>query len=162
MNFKTTIVLVALLAVAGLVALLSRDKGGDDAQQTIQSQQKVLDVEPGDVTKLTITSADNKKLVLERSGTAWRLSEPVAAAAESFEVDSLLRSITGLESTSIITDATATGLDKPRYTVDLTTADGKTQTLLVGDKTAVGDSLYVARKDKSQTLVVAASLLENL
>src|SRR4051812_42081018 len=109
MNFKTTIVLIALLAAAGLTLWFTREKSGEAGEKSVKSQQKVLDVQPGDVAKLVITSSDGKKLALEKSGANWRLTEPVAAAGESFEIDSLLRSITGLESTSVVSGATATG-----------------------------------------------------
>src|SRR4051812_27787629 len=103
MNFKTTIVLVVLLVVAGIALLFTRDKGGGaDDEKTVQSQQKVVDVQASDVTKLAVTSNAAKKLTLEKSGSQWRLSEPVSAAAETFEVDSLVRAITELQSTSIV------------------------------------------------------------
>src|SRR5688500_18582186 len=162
MNFKTTIVLVALLAVAGIAVLFTREKEGEADKKLVESQQKVLEVQPTEVTKLVITAADGKKIALEKNAknmAAWRLSEPVNAPAESFEVDSLIRSITGLESTSILSGSP---IENPSRTIDLTTSDGKTHTLLIGEKTAVGDSLYVAKKGDSQTLVVAADLLEKI
>src|SRR5215213_4428758 len=130
MNFKTTIILASLLFGAALALFFSRDTGTkEDAQKTTEKQQKVLGIATADVTKLRIVSSSDKKIALEKSGAAWRLTEPVSAATENFEVDSLIRAIADLESTSIINDATATGLDKPRYTVDITTSDGKTKTL---------------------------------
>ncbi|MEO6436220.1 MAG: DUF4340 domain-containing protein, partial [Tepidisphaeraceae bacterium] len=54
------------------------------------------------------------------------------------------------------------GLAKPSHTIDLVTTGGKTNTLLVGDKSAVGDNLYVSRKDQGRALVVSADLLERL
>src|SRR5439155_3902571 len=85
---------------------------------------------------------------------------------EQFEVDSLVRAVANLESRGAVTaktaDAKATGLDNPRYTLDLTTTSGKNYTLLVGEKLPVGDNLYVSRKDKGETAVVSADLLEKL
>jgi len=167
MNFKTTIVLIALLAVAGAVLLFTRDRGGEQATTTTDTKatpQKVFaDVQANDVTKLAITPADGKKLVVAKTGGKWQMTEPVNAPAEAFEVDGLVRAVAGIESRGEVSektaDAKATGLASPKYTLDLT-AGGKDYTLLVGDKTAVGDNLYVQRKDKGETLVVAADLLE--
>src|SRR5207249_3223039 len=98
-------------------------------------QRKVFDVSPSDVTRIALVPAEGKKLVLERTGGKWRMTEPVAAAAEAFEVDSLVRALAELESRGKVTestaDAKATGLASPRYTIDLT-AGGKNFTLLVG------------------------------
>src|SRR5687767_9894581 len=101
MNFKTTLVLVALLAVAGLALLLTREKTEEKKDETaIAHQQKLLQVKSEDVTKIVVTPASGAKTVLEKSNGKWRLLEPVAASAETFEVDSLVRAITELEATS--------------------------------------------------------------
>src|SRR5256714_13795126 len=139
MNFKTTIVLVALLAVAGLAMLLTREKTGGKTEETAQKQQKLLDVQTSDVNKVVVTSSDGKKTALEKTGATWRLSEPVNAPAQAFEVDSLVRAVAELESTNTSSaDAASTGLDKPRYTIGLTTSAGKTSTVSVGAKAAAG------------------------
>ena len=158
MNFKTTLVLVGLLAVAGIVLLVTRDGGQAESETARQDARKVFDVDEADIGKLTVTSADGKAMSLERSGGKWRMTQPVSADAEAFEVDSLVRSIAILQSQGT-TDAQRTGLDKPQYTVDFTTSDGKSHTLLVGDKTAIGDNLYVSKKDDGKTLVVAGDSL---
>jgi Domain of unknown function (DUF4340) len=169
MNFKTTVVLIVLLFAAGLTLFFTRDRSGstETASEIAKKAQKVFDVDEADLTKLAITSsADGKKLTLEKSNGKWRLTEPVNAPADSFSADALVRAVTGLESRGEVSggtaDAKSTGLDNPHYTIDLATKDGKSYTLLVGDKLPVGDNLYVSRKDKSERLVVSADLLEKL
>ena len=162
MNFKTTFVLIGLLVVAGLVVLLTREGESDKADGAEATQQKVLDLQPEEVTKIVVTPADGAKTVFEKRDAKWRLVEPVSAAAETWQVDSLLRAVTDLESTSTASNTSATGLDKPQYVVELTTSDGRTRTINVGAKTAVGDSLYLARKDDAKVHVVSADLLERL
>src|SRR3954470_21651293 len=137
MNFKTTLVLIFLLAVAAGALYFTRDKGGggeSDSSTASKSAQKVFDVSESDVNKLAVTSSDGKKLVVEKADGKWRLAEPVHAPAEAFEVDSLVRSVADLQARSQArADAKDTGLDKPRYTVDVNAGNGKTYTLLVGD-----------------------------
>ena len=169
MNFKTTVVLIVLLFAAGLTLYLTKDKGGGSdttSEKADKKAQKVFDLAEDDITKLAITSAaEGKKLTLEKVDGKWRLTEPVAAPGDSFGVDSLVRSVASLESHGEAggsADAKAMGLDNPRYTIDLTAKDGKSYTLLVGDKLPVGDNLYVSRKDKGNKLVVSADLLEKL
>lgn len=170
MNFKTTIVLVVLLLAAGLAVLFTRDGGTDpatggagDTEQVARQQRLLPDVQPADVTRLTIAAADGKKTTLEKSGANWRLVEPVAAPAQAFEVDSLVRAIANLESTNTVAPDPSMGLEKPRYTIDLATSGGKSHAIGVGEKAAVGDSLYVALKgDASKAHVVPAELLAQL
>lgn len=165
MNFKTTIVLIALLAFAGVAVFVTRDSGKiDDAAS--KSAEKVFELADGDVVKVSIAPAVGTKLVVEKTDGKWRLTEPVKAPAEAFEVDSLVRALAGLESRGEVrastADAKATGLDNPRYIIEITDKTGKTHTLLVGDKTGVGDNLYVSVKDKPGTRVVMADLVERL
>jgi hypothetical protein len=169
MNFKTTVVLLGLLVVAFGALWFTREQGGGEGGTGTVAEdrkQKLFDVAAGDVNKLVIASADGKRMLVEKSGAKWRMTEPVTAPAEAFEVDSLIRAITELESRGKVSadsaSAEATGLAKPRYVVDLSTTAGKTYTLNVGEKPAVGDIVYVSRKDQGDTLVVAGDLLEKL
>src|SRR5688572_2240569 len=124
MNFKTTVVLIVLLAIVGIYVFVSRDSG-TKTEITEGEQKKLIDVTLADIHKLTITPADGKKTVLEKVGTGWRLLEPVNAAAETFEVDSLLRDIADVQSRGQLQvtpdKASATGLDRPRFKVEVAT-----------------------------------------
>jgi hypothetical protein len=169
MNFKTTIVLIVLLAFAGGALWFVNSREAKDASSTdtsAKNAQKIFSIADSDVIKIDVASAEGKKLVLDKSGGKWKLLEPVSAPAEAFEVDSLVRSITGLESHGDVEKSTAdsksTGLATPRYTIELTGKNGEKQTLLVGDKLAVGDNLYVSRKDTNKSAVVSADLQEKL
>ena len=170
LNFKTTVVLIVLLAVAVGALYFTREKKSEDGGGRVveENRQKLFDIKAEDVNRVVVTAADGRKMALERAGAGkWRMTEPVQAAAEAFEVDNLVRGLVELESRGTVdsenANAEATGLDKPRFVVDLAMADGKTHTLNVGDKPAVGDIVYVARKEKSgETLVVPADILERI
>ena len=169
MNFKTTVVLIVLLAVAVGALYFTREKKAEDGGRVVEeNRQKLFDIKAEDVNRVVVAAGDGRKMALEKAGGGkWRMTEPVQAAAEAFEADNLVRALVDLESRGTVdsenASASATGLDKPRFVVDIATGDGKTRTLNVGDKPAVGDIVYVARKDKSgETLVVPADLLERL
>ena len=98
MNFKTTIVLLVLLAaVGGYVAfnLLGHDKK-EEAVST--DSTKLLNLDSGDVTKVALTQSDGSRIVLGKAGTQWKLVEPMNAPAESFGADDLVRQVTDLKS----------------------------------------------------------------
>src|SRR5687767_14218499 len=141
MNFKTTIVLIVLLAVAVGALWFTREKEVDPTKIAEDKKQKRFDIAATDVHNVVITPADGKRMALEKSDAKWRMTEPVTAAAESFEVDNLVRALTELESRGQVdsddASAEATGLAKPRFVVDISTADGKQHTLNVGAKPAV-------------------------
>jgi hypothetical protein len=105
-------------------------------------------------------------VVIEKPDANWRLVEPVNAPADAFEVDALVRGVAELESRGRVTgsDATggATGLDKPTFRVELTTKDGRTATVNVGQRAGVGGNLYVAPGDGKDVHLVAADVWEKL
>src|SRR5205823_9734278 len=122
---KTTIVLIVLLAGMGIYLLFARTAG--EAPAGSKAENKLLAIESADVTKVAIHPADGKPTVLEKSGTDWRLVEPVNAPADTFQVDDLLRELTELKSRGQVEadQKAAAGLDHPSYTVELTAKDGK-------------------------------------
>ncbi len=167
MNFKTTLVLIVLLAVAAIALFVtSRNGESDPADATASGDgKKLIDVTSDQVTRVTVTPFIGDIFTLEKSGADWRLTAPVSAPAETFEVDSLLRAVTEARSQGAIEDAdptsSATGLASPSYRVELM-ADGKTHTLNVGARSAVGGNVYVALGDEKDVHVTAASLADQL
>lgn len=167
MNFKTTLMLIVLLAVAA-VALFVTSRNGDTnaiTDSTTAHGRKLIDVTSEKVTRVTVAPSVGDTFTLEKSGTEWRLTAPVSAPAEAFEVDSLVRAVTDARSRGAIegADATssATGLCTPSYRVDVT-ADGTTHTLNVGAKSAVGGNVYVSPGDGKEVHVTAVALTDQL
>ncbi|MGB7156768.1 MAG: DUF4340 domain-containing protein [Tepidisphaeraceae bacterium] len=168
MNFKTTLVLIVLLAVAAIALFFTRDKGVDTGSTDATAaggEKNLIDVSSDKVTQVTVTPSTGDKFELEKIGTEWRLTEPVSAPAESLEVDSLLRAVADARSRGALKEADAgsgaTGLQTPAYRVDLT-ADGKTHTINVGAKTAVGGSVYVSVGDGKAVHIVPVALADQI
>src|SRR4051812_2661781 len=97
MNFKTTTILIVLLAIAGAIAFFTRDTG-TKTSTPIEQVGKVLSVSASDVDSLTIAPASGQQITLKRDGTNWQLTEPFKAPAEMFAADDLLRALTDLQS----------------------------------------------------------------
>src|ERR1044072_9403153 len=117
MNFKTTIVLVILVLVLGGYLFFTRDRGSDSESSTSSgNERKLLDVSSTDVTKLVITPSSGPCTVLEKSNATWKLTEPVAAPAETFELDSLIRAVADLKSRGQAKQSPQT----PQYKIALT------------------------------------------
>ena len=88
MNFRTTIILIILLAGAGAYVAVRQLSGGNkEAEARTSTTGKLVGMETADVTKLSITPADGQKIVAEKSGTQWRLVEPIKAPADQFTVE---------------------------------------------------------------------------
>jgi len=160
MNYRTTLILLCVLIVVG-VALLFVNRGEKAPKDTsTPGEAKLIDVESKDITKVIVTPADGKQLVLEKKGVEWRLVEPIAAPADLWAVDSLVRGLAELRSRGQIAltgeNASTINLNPPRYQVEME-AGTKTVKLKIGSRSAVGDNLYVQLDDRSKADVVAAA-----
>jgi hypothetical protein len=165
MNFKTTAILFVLLLVIGGYLLFTREKEGGGGGE--KKEHKLVDVSnASDVNKVVISAADGKKVVLQKSGKDWRMVEPVSAPADDQEVSSTIESVVSLKSNNQLDPKEATpsktGLDKPQYTIDLVTGDGKTTSVQLGDKLAVGNSVYARVQGKEPVEVVPADVLDKV
>jgi hypothetical protein len=166
MNFKTTLILLVLLVVVGTIVFFT-NRSGDTNQTTDtknETERKVLALDTADVEQITVEQPGGEKFTLERKGSSpWRLTAPVSAATDTWSVDSLVREVAELKSRNRVSlDAAAQGLAKPAYTVTLRDKAGKTHTLAVGSRSAIGDTLYVKLDTEDKAQVVPGSLVEQL
>ena len=157
MNFKTTLLLLVALVIVGTFVLF-RGRPSDDTSPPSVTR-KLLPIESFAVSEISVTNSDGSVMTITKGNAGeWRLTKPVAAAAERFAVDDLVRAVTSLESTSQVDVTPATGLENPRYTVSII-ADGKTHEVQIGDPSAVGENLYVKLPSETKADVVAGSQL---
>jgi hypothetical protein len=166
MNFKTTIVLLVLLVAIGIYIAVGRMHGSAPETTTTDTQtaSKLISIDSGAVKEVSVTYADGKKLVIDRASAGWKMTQPVAAPADTFAVEQLVSSVTGLQSHGQLpADQIATvGLDHPKLTIELTATDGKTATVHVGEKSKISDDLYVQIEGKSQPEIVSSGSYDQL
>jgi hypothetical protein len=178
MRYSTTLILALVLLVGAALIYTYRDRlfpgeGRPKEPAAAKGKPVVEDVAMADVAKAALEErgADGKlvkKLALAKADGKWRLTEPLAAAADDYEVQRLLRPVVegkyrqsfepgvkgqpGLE---------AEGLQPPAYRLVLTTEakDGKaarTVTVDIGKKAQIGEGLYV-RVDEDKKVIVLDS-----
>jgi hypothetical protein len=161
MNFKTTIVLIVLLAVVALaVFFVQRQPAAPEQTSEQASAEKPLlpDLKQEDIAKVSITPADGPATVFEKRGSDWHVTQPVQGKADAFEVGDLVRELASLKTRTQVGGDVQTGVDKPRYTIELTTTGGQTQKLALGEKSGVGDFQYIKVNDNAKADVVPADI----
>jgi hypothetical protein len=164
MNFKTTLLLLVVLLAVGGYVIYDRLSGGADKDkvESAADSKKLFDVKnKDDVNSLTIKSADGSEIVLTKADIKWRMTKPVESAAEAWQVDSLVRDLIDLESRGQVAASPETGLDKPKFNVELSAKGGKLIKFAVGNKTPLGD-LFVRVEGHKQADVVSADVYERL
>ena len=108
----------------------------------------IFNFNKGIVTQLNIISPEETvELRLDAAG-AWQMLKPVAAAAQTTEVDTLLTTFSELDTDDFAAatdDLAEYGLDTPQSTISTVLNDGTTATLHVGKEEE--GKLYVKRDD---------------
>jgi hypothetical protein len=163
MNFRTTVILIILLAIVGVWLFISRT-GETETEPAPGEQAKLISSPSEDVTRIAVTPRGEAKFVLEKVGGDWRVTEPVSAPASRYEVDRLVTDIVSLSSRGKVSaeDASAAGLDQPQVVVEAVAKDGKTHKLSFGQRSAVGDHGYVRLDDDARADVISAEIYELL
>ncbi len=161
MNFKTTSILFALLVAVGAYVFLTRDKGVDTSTEK-PAPKKLLSIAAADVQTITVTPADGTPFAFARDGMNWKMTRPIESPAESAIVEALVLDISNLVSVNSADVSEGTGLKTPRYVIELTARDGKATAFNVGERSGVGDLLYVQLKGNPKADMVAAGLEQQI
>jgi hypothetical protein len=120
-------------------------------------KEKVFTIEKAKVKELDLASLEGAHLVKE--GSAWRLSAPLAAPADTTVVEGLLTSLEGLEIEEVVgenvADLAQYGLAQPRVKVTATLEGAQPLTLLLGDQTPDGANVYAKTGASARVFTVA-------
>lgn len=161
MNFKTTVVLLVTLLVVGVLLIFTRETG--EKADDVPAPAKLLAVSSAaDITRVTIANDEGQRITLDRADGKWRLTEPVSAAADESAANSFAQTLADLQSRGQVDAGAGTGLDTPRYKLEITTRQPQPVAIEVGARSGAGDNLYVRLGGKSRADVVPAALAEQL
>ncbi len=165
---------LAGLALAGALAALAvwwQQERAKSAMEAKGAAEKVLRVASAEeVLGLTLQSPKGRFVLARQDGVGWRLTEPVATAADDTTANALVRYLVELRRTRFVGEPTPDGgvtppqdlgifgLAPPRFAVTLTTKDGHDEALWVGAKNDFDGSLYVKLPDAPDVQLVAGSL----
>ncbi len=172
MRTKVTLVLIFLNVALFYFIFFVREN-----HTLVPDQTRVLGPEAANIQTLTIVNRNAPTIQLERRGSKWFLTRPVAWPAQEFAVRSILNELLLLRALGSFTveEILATGrtlaeygLDEPPLTLTFTgvTTPGapapEPVTLRIGSATQVNNRLYVLSPDGKYIHVVPRSLAENL
>lgn len=173
MNFKTTVILIVLLAAVGIYLVVDHFVSVPRTDEQTAGQtglagegRRIFDADAGKVIEVRITPANGKKIVLQKSDGQWKITEPIEAPAAKFEVDDFVRSLVELRSHGQVQatgdKAAAAGLDHPLYQIELKLESGPELHLAIGQRAAIGDMMYVQVQGSHAADLVSADLWPRL
>lgn len=177
MNFKTTLILLVLLALLGGFVFVMRDRAPnyEEEQKRRQAAAQGLPIFTADQVKateidtLTLTH-QGKSATFRKTGNTWQQVEPVAYPLTSWMVDDLVNEVVALKYRESFTPGQkdqpapiVLGLEPAQATLTLgKSADASTKITLEAGRTFTGGMAYVRVKDQPQVYVVGDSLVRQL
>lgn len=139
------------------------------------AKSRVLGPEAANIQTLRISGDDLAEAVqLERDGDSWQITSPYEWPANPHAVSRIVNELQFLEHSASFdvdnlgaTDLSLTdyGLDTPNLTVSFRSGTGETAietSLALGDKTKIGQRLYVLSPDGTRVYVVPDTLANSL
>jgi hypothetical protein len=144
--------LIATAILAALIGILywsdHHKPSAEAAKPDAGAAPSMLKLDENSITKLELKKKDAPAILLTKSGSDWKITEPKLFAADQTTVSSIVSAISSLNSDRLVEDKAADlrryGLASPAFELDVTEKDNKTQRLLIGDDTPAGSDVYAA------------------
>lgn len=155
------IVALVLLAGLGVYAYVSEFRGKAGGDETGDGKDRPIVFDRAALKAIGIRNG-NGELRLEKEGEDWKLTAPLATAADKDAVEGLLNSVESARVERRIKTAGERkdyGLDPPRATLSIETTAGRApQTLGVGDSNPIGGTYFALLPATDEVAVVSGSL----
>ncbi|MBV8845135.1 MAG: DUF4340 domain-containing protein [Bryobacterales bacterium] len=148
MNPTRLIVAAVLMAgLGGVVWWSNRQEKTKAEKPAADASPKILSLKDSDIRQIEIAKKGEPATILQKNGSGqWAITAPKPMTADQNAVSSLTSSASSLSSDRMVdehaTDLASYGLDPALISAKFTMADGKTTTLLLGETTPGGNSVY--------------------
>lgn len=168
MNFRTTLIIIVLLAGIAVAYFLFLQQSPEDASTNEKPAiHQAYGIRKEKVQQIEIMFADTAyqdlKLIKDTTDN-WHLKTPFQADADSEKVNQMLDDILNkrVKQTLDVTDLTQYGLDIPNITLSLWTEQASpAATFSIGKKT-INFSVYAKEKSQKHIFLIESSALDDL
>ena len=155
--------LIAALVFAGLAGFLywsdHHKPSAEAAKPDTDAAPSILKLDENSITKLELKKKDAPPILLTKSGSDWKITEPKPLPADQTTVTSLLSTISSLDSERLVEDKSSNleryGLASPTFELTISAKDNNTQHLLLGDETPAGSGVYAALAGDPRVFTIA-------
>ena len=168
MNFRTTLIIIVILAGIGGAYFLFFQQSPENASTRERPPiYQVYGITREQVQQMEVTFTDtayqNLKLVKDATGN-WHLKSPFQADADSEKVNQMLDDILNkrVKQTLEVTALAQYGLDTPSITLSLWTEQASPAAIFSIGKKAINFSVYVKEKSEAHIFLIESSALDDL
>ncbi|HXK09116.1 MAG TPA: DUF4340 domain-containing protein [Vicinamibacteria bacterium] len=160
--WKTGALLLVLAGLGSYIWFVERKQ--EPKREGEREKVTVLTVDKAKAKELSLAAASGEPIRVVKEGSAWKVTSPFTAPADTSAVESMLTSLEKVEADEVVAERAANpaefGLDKPSRTVTAV-VDGAKAPLKIefGAKSPDGSSVY-ARTASSPRVYLLASWVE--
>ncbi len=154
---------VLLAALSGILYWSNHHKPeeGSAVNASLNSSPKILSFNQADIVKVKIQRKGQNQVDLTKDDSgSWQISGPAPLAADQAAVSSLLASLSALDSDRLVEDNVKDfspyGLANPSLELDVTLKNGKSEKLLIGDRTPAGNDYYAMLTGDPRLFILAS------
>jgi hypothetical protein len=163
---KSFLILLLLAAGIGSYAYFVESKR-DTTTDSTTKHPKVLTADAAKVAEIEVHAASGDVTTLKKSGDTWQITSPIQTDADSGQVNSLVSSLTSLESQRTIDEHPASvaafGLSPARFSVAFKqTGDSAFHRVDFGSKTPAGSDTYVQVEGQPAVVLVSSYIEDTL
>lgn len=160
MKIRGLLVATAAFAIlAGLLYWSDHRKPSAEAANPAEAAPSILKLDENSIAKLELKKKGAPEILLTKSGSDWKITEPKALSADQTTISSILSTLASLNADRLVeekgSDLQRYGLDHPSLEIDVTEKDNKSQRLLLGDDTPTGSGAYAALAGDPRVFTIA-------
>jgi hypothetical protein len=157
----------ALALLAGLLYWSNRREADKAAAGGSPDAPRIVNLKSDDITRIEIRRNQTEKISLVKLDSGdWQVAETPVLPGQTGTMSSVLSTIATLNTERIVEekpgDLAAYGLAKPSVEAEITTKDGKTTKLLLGDNTPTGVSTFAMVASDPRLFTVPSSVKTTL
>ena len=162
---RTGGLLIAAVVLAGLAGGLYWSNKTEAAKAakpaTSDTTPKILSLTDADIKKIDLKKKDGTDTALEKNNAGkWQMTAPKEYGVDQDTASQLVSSVASVTSDRVVEDKASDlsqyGLNAPSLEVTVTTKDGKSKKLLIGDDTPTGSGAYVALAGDPRVFTIAS------
>ena len=162
---RTGGLLIAAVVLAGLAGGLywSNKTEAAKAAKPVSSDTtpKIISLTDADIKKIDLKKKDGSDTTLEKNNAGkWQMIAPKNYGVDQDAASQLVSSVASVTSDRVVEDKASDlsqyGLSAPSLELTVTTKDGKSKKLMIGDDTPTGSGAYVALAGDPRVFTIAS------
>ena len=150
---------VLLVALAVGLYFSNKQEAAKAAKPPTDTTPKILSLNDADITKISVKAKNGAETDLQRNNGKWQMTSPEYPADQD-AVNQLATAAANISSDRVIEDKISDrktyGFDDPALKVDITTKNGKSNVLLIGDDTPTNSGSYAMLEGDPRVFTVAS------